>query len=191
MKAKLLTTLVATPLALSAGALVAMADTPSDMDNVNNELHVTSGMFKDGGTLPESMSCDGGAVPPMLTWSGAPDKTKSFAVEVRDLDSKDGKFTHWIVSGIAKNVSAIGGVPEGAVAGLNSNGDNGWAAVCPPAGQTHRYEFTVYALDKNIESRDFNMGLLDSAMKGHVLGSGSIVGSYRRGGEATGGAMQP
>jgi Raf kinase inhibitor-like YbhB/YbcL family protein len=186
MKPSILTALVVAPLALGAGTLAALADTA---DPPAADLHVTSGLFKNGAVLPTSLTCDGGGIPPMLTWSGAPDKTKSFAVEVRDLDAKAGTFAHWVVSGIPKNLSAIGGVPEGAVAGMNSNGDNGWAPACPPAGETHRYSFMVFALDKNIESRDFTMGLLDSAMQGHILASGSIVGTYERLGAA--GDMTP
>jgi Raf kinase inhibitor-like YbhB/YbcL family protein len=159
------------PLTLVAAA--ALADPP-------RTLQVTSGMFRDGEALPLAMTCDGGGIPPMLTWAGAPTAAKSFAVEVRDLDAPDGKLAQWIVSGIPKNVNAIGEVPEGAVAGLNRNGDNGWAPPCSAAGETHRYAFTVFALDMDIASRDFTHDKLEAALKGHVLMSGEIVGWYTR-----------
>jgi Raf kinase inhibitor-like YbhB/YbcL family protein len=167
---------------VAAGTLVAGADTHV---NPPADLTVTSGLFQNQGTLPTEMSCDGADTPPMLTWSGAPAGTKSFAIEVRDLDNHDGRFSHWIVSGIPANLNAIGGVPPGAVAGMNSDGDNGWDGPCPPAGETHRYQFTVMAIDKDIHSRDFTLDKLDSAMNGHVLASGAIVAAYTRPAGAT------
>nr|HEX4318076.1 YbhB/YbcL family Raf kinase inhibitor-like protein [Kofleriaceae bacterium] len=168
---------VITTFALAASSLVAYADKHV---NPPADLTVTSGMFKDKGAIPTEMTCDGAETPPMLTWSGAPDNTKSFAIEVRDLDNQGGKFAHWIVSGIKKDVTSIGGVPDGAVAGMNAKGDNGWMGPCPPAGATHRYQFTVFALDKNLNSRDYTLDKLDSAVKGHVVASGAIVGTYTR-----------
>jgi Raf kinase inhibitor-like YbhB/YbcL family protein len=165
------------PFLVAAGTLVAAADTHV---NPPADLNVSSGQFDNNGALPVSMTCDGADNPPMLTWSGAPDGTKSFAIEVRDLDNRDGRFAHWVVSGIPKNLDSIGGVPPGAVAGMNSHGDNGWDGPCPPAGETHRYQFTVMALDKDIHSRDFTLDKLDAAVNGHVLASGAIIGSYTR-----------
>jgi Raf kinase inhibitor-like YbhB/YbcL family protein len=51
---------------------------------------------------------------------------------------------------------------------------------CPPSG-THRYFFKVYALDTGF---DLGAGAtkedLVSAMEGHILAEGRLVGTYRR-----------
>src|SRR5579884_2916516 len=88
---------------LKAGHLMAQVAQVKDQGNAD-KLEVTSGMFENGATLPSVLTCDGAGIPPMLAWSGAPDGTKSYAVEVRDLDAKNGKFAHWIVTGIPKNI---------------------------------------------------------------------------------------
>ncbi len=175
MKSTTLTGMLIAGLALTAGHFV-----PDVLGRNNPDLQVTSGMFQYGDTLPSAVTCDGGGIMPVLTWTGAPDATKSFAVEVRDLDAASGKFAHWIVTGIAKNLNAIGSVPDGAAAGMNSKGTSGWEPPCPPMGQTHRYAFTVFALDKNIVNPDFTLDKLHSAIDGHVLASGQIVGEYTR-----------
>ncbi len=172
MKSTALTGILFAALALTVGHLAHTKDNPA-------KLQVTSGMFQNGGTMPSAMTCDGNGIPPMLTWAGVPDGTKSFALEVRDLDTKN-RFVHWIVTGIDKNVSAIGALPEGAVAGENSRGDNSWDPPCPPMGETHRYQFTVFALDKDISNRDFTVDKLDKAVEGHTLASGDIVAKYTR-----------
>jgi phosphatidylethanolamine-binding protein (PEBP) family uncharacterized protein len=35
---------------------------------------------------------------------------------------------------------------DGAVQAANSGGQPGWQPFCPPAGETHRYQFVLYAL---------------------------------------------
>ena len=57
--------------------------------------------------MPAAMTCDGAATLPQLTWSGAPERTKSFALVVTDPDAPKGTFVHWVISGIPANVTSI------------------------------------------------------------------------------------
>jgi Raf kinase inhibitor-like YbhB/YbcL family protein len=170
---------------LSCAAGTAAADPPTKANPIEGSLTVTSTQFKDGGPMPADMTCDGTARMPQLSWSGAPDRTKSFAISVTDPDAPKGTFVHWVVSGIPANVTSLTAVPEGAVAGMNSNGDNGWQAPCPPPGTAHRYVFTVYALDTKLGDRDLTNARLDTAMNGHILAKGTITAHYERAGQAT------
>lgn len=165
---------------VAAGGFTALADPPTKPEPFVGSLAVTSPQFTDHGPLPANMSCDGAQKQPQLSWSGAPDGTKSFAITVEDHDAPTGNFVHWVVSGIPANVHAISGVPDGAVAGPNSNGDNGWQGACPPPGGAHRYVFTVYALDAKIRDRDLTAARLDTAMAGHILATGAITAIYKR-----------
>ena len=65
--------------------------------------------------------------------------------------------------------------------GENSWGETGWDGPAPPPGKPHRYVFTLYALDTEL---DVQPGLtkdeLLDAMEGHVLGTAELVGTYQR-----------
>ncbi|MCG7850552.1 MAG: YbhB/YbcL family Raf kinase inhibitor-like protein [ANME-2 cluster archaeon] len=57
----------------------------------------------------------------------------------------------------------------------------GYNGPCPPPGKPHRYFFKVYALDTMLELKNgVTKSQLESAMKGHILGQGSITGKYAR-----------
>ncbi|MDT8358238.1 MAG: YbhB/YbcL family Raf kinase inhibitor-like protein [Methanomicrobiaceae archaeon] len=65
--------------------------------------------------------------------------------------------------------------------GENDIGVLGYWGPCPPAEEEHRYRFTVYALDM---LPDPGEGVDDAAVyrmiKGHVLATGTLAGTYRR-----------
>jgi Raf kinase inhibitor-like YbhB/YbcL family protein len=71
--------------------------------------------------------------------------------------------------------------PDGAKQGKNDFRRIGYGGPCPPPGKPHRYVFTVYALD--IEPGlpvDATRKDLLSAMQGHILAEGQLVGLYER-----------
>jgi len=58
----------------------------------------------------------------------------------------------------------------------------GYGGPCPPAGHgVHRYYFKVYALDTSLglDAGATKSDLL-SAMKGHILAEGRLMGTYER-----------
>lgn len=114
-------------------------------------MTVSSTAFIQGG-LPARYTCrSGGTAPanPPITWSGAPLGTKSFALVVDDSDAPITPFIYWIVYNISPDTTDIPqrGLPPGARQAANSAGKTGYDPPCPVAGQTHRYRFTVYALN--------------------------------------------
>ncbi len=144
--------------------------------------------FQEGGWIPSQCTCDGKDLSPDLAWSGAPDGTKSFALICEDPDAPMGTWIHWVVFNIPARLSRLPmGVPttrelaEGARQGLNDFHRIGYGGPCPPKGSTHRYFFTLYALD-TILSLDPGIRKEDllRAMKGHVLSETRLMGRYRR-----------
>lgn len=143
---------------------------------------MTSAAFTEGAGIPKKYSCDGSSVSPPLKWSGAPAQTASFALIVDDPDAPVGTFTHWVAFDIPSMQTEI---PEGAKtagkAGRNSAGRNGYTGPCPPSG-THRYIFTVYALD--VSALNLNEGAsrdqVSNAMKGYIVAEGKLMGRYSR-----------
>jgi Raf kinase inhibitor-like YbhB/YbcL family protein len=149
------------------------------------DFTLTSSSFPAGGSIPSRFTCDGEDASPALAWEGAPDGTTSFALVVDDPDARG--FVHWLLLDLGG--SASGSIPEGysespdaTVQGTNDFGRVGWGGPCPPSG-THRYVFTLVALDAPLALAGAPRGdEVHGAMDGHELGRATLEGSYRRGG---------
>jgi Raf kinase inhibitor-like YbhB/YbcL family protein len=124
-----------------------------------DEFKVTSADFKDGKVQEAQFSnvfgCTGGNISPDISWSGAPEGTKSFAVTMYDKDAPTGSgFWHWVVidiPGDAKSLpagagAAVAKLPEGADMINNDASVAAFLGACPPPGETHEYKITVKAL---------------------------------------------
>lgn len=150
------------------------------------ELKSTS--FSDGASIPARYTCDGAGVSPSLDWSGAPGSTKSFALVVHDPDAPV-DFTHWLaydipqgVNQLAEGASNNGAMPSGSVEGVNGFRRMGYGGPCPPGGKPHHYVFLLYALDTNLGlPAGATREQVQSAMRGHIVATGRLVGSYGRG----------
>lgn len=73
-------------------------------------------------------------------------------------------------------------LPTGTREGKNDWGETGWRGPSPPTGR-HRYFFELNALDRVLP--DLNMPSrhdLEAAMKGHVLGTATLMGTYAKAG---------
>ena len=55
-----------------------------------------SSAFDQGGPIPRRHCCEGEDLSPPLSWSGAPEGTRSLALVVDDPDAPAGTFTHWL-----------------------------------------------------------------------------------------------
>jgi len=143
-------------------------------------MRLRSRNFEDGGRIPSEFTCDGRDVSPQLSWEDAPDGTKSFALSVVDPDAPGGTFIHWLVCGIPEDADEIdqGRLPDGAKQVRNDFGKKDYGGPCPPSG-THRYVFTLYALDTEYlegvnEHNFFEM------VEEHTLGKAALTGLYKR-----------
>ena len=103
--------------------------------------------------MPERFSCEGDNISPPLGWTGIPDHAGSLAVVLTDLDAATPPFFHWVLLNLPTSVESMeeGEVPPGAVEGEASSGSIGYVGPCPPAGETHRYAVTVYALSRMLD----------------------------------------
>lgn len=157
---------------------------------------LTSNDLVDGGTLSDAQVYAKGNSSPHLSWSGAPEGTKSFAITCYDPDAPTGSgFWHWTVANIPADISelasgagAVGGanLPAGAIQGRTDFGDAGFGGAAPPAGHgPHRYIFTVFAVDveKLDVTADNSGAVYGFNLHFHTLAKASITGIY----ENTGG----
>lgn len=142
-------------------------------------MKLTSKDFADKSSIPSEFTCDGRNVSPQLSWNDVPERTQSFALRVTDPDAVGG-WIHWLVYDISKEVRSIekNRLPEGVKEVMNDFGKKHYGGPCPPSG-THRYVFTVYALDvehlEGVNMRNF----LDKVEK-HAIENAEIMGLYKR-----------
>jgi len=147
------------------------------------ELSVTSVSFADGGAIPTEYTCDGRGVPPSLRMDRVPQDTKSLAILMDDLDAEKGIAVHWMVWNVDPKNADIGGMTAGtgSVMGMNYANQAGYAAPCPPEGETHRYVWSVYASDRVLGiSQNATRAQFKNALSGHVLAKGQLTGTYSR-----------
>ena len=154
-------------------------------------LSLTSPAFTANGEIPKEYTCEGGDHSPELSWSGAPQGTKSFALIEDDPDAPDPKapkttWVHWVLYDIPASVTALPKdaakhLPTGTREGLNDWKRAGYGGPCPPVGR-HRYFHKLYALDTTLgDLKQPNKAALEQAMQGHVLGKAELVGTYQKG----------
>ena len=149
---------------------------------------LSSGAFQDNEYIPVNFTCDGDDLSPALEWNGAPEDTMSYAIIVDDPDAYPGAFTHWIIFNIPEHISRLQEgiprkpqLPDGSLQGQNDFGSTGYGGPCPPRGKPHHYQFTLYALDRNLNAIEgiSKKQILDT-MKGHILAQVRLTGLYAR-----------
>jgi Raf kinase inhibitor-like YbhB/YbcL family protein len=155
---------------------------------------VTSTSVEDGKPLPLAQLSGMFGVPggrdasPQLSWSGAPDGTKGYAVTVYDPDAPTmSGFWHWAVANIPATVTSLpegagddtgSGLPEKAVQLPNDARATRFVGGAPPAGHgEHRYVVTVHALDVDDIGvpADGTPALLGFTMTSHVLARATLT----------------
>ncbi|MEM9088033.1 MAG: YbhB/YbcL family Raf kinase inhibitor-like protein [Cyanobacteria bacterium P01_F01_bin.53] len=159
------------------------------------DFNLTSTTVSEGTTLTnahvfEGFGCAGENQSPQLSWTGAPEGTKSYAINVYDPDAPTGSgWWHWNVvnipattTAIAQNASGNDTLPGEALEIRNDYGTIGFGGACPPPGEVHRYIFTVYAL--GTESLELpenpSNALVGFMIRANMLESASITAVYNR-----------
>ncbi|MCW0330557.1 kinase inhibitor [Pantoea ananatis] len=157
-------------------------------------MRVYSQDLHDGDKMPEKhvfngMGYQGDNLSPHLAWEDAPEGTKSFVITCFDPDAPTGSgWWHWVVANIPAETTSLpqgagsgkAALPAGALQTRTDFGQAGYGGAAPPAGETHRYIFSVHALD--VDNIDVDEGS-SGAMVGfnvhfHVLASASLTVHY-------------
>jgi Raf kinase inhibitor-like YbhB/YbcL family protein len=157
-------------------------------------LTLTSPDFQDGGVIPNKYTqADSSPVSPKLEWTHVPAGTQSFVLLMHDPDVALGKktddVTHWMAFNIpgtatelAQGQSAEPKLSDGMIQIVNTGRKVGFMGPgAPPAGPDHHYTFELFALDTKLElGPDATRDQVVSAMQGHILGKGVLVGRFHR-----------
>ena len=155
-------------------------------------LTIRSSAFADQARIPKRFTGDGEDVSPELSWSGVPAGAKELALICDDPDAPTPEpWVHWVIykipttaTGLRENIPKTGSMsePAGAMQGVNSWSAIGYRGPAPPRGHgVHHYHFKLYAVDTalNVAAGVDNKKLL-SAMQGHIVAQGELVGTYER-----------
>lgn len=155
--------------------------------------------IKSGGRIAEEQvfngfGCSGKNVSPALSWSGAPQQAKSFALLVHDPDAPTGGagWWHWLVVNIPADTKELkkdagkqdgSNLPKGALQIRTDFGAPGWGGPCPPPGdKPHRYVFTLHALkvDKLDLPEGATASLAGFMVNANSIGKARLTGRYGR-----------
>lgn len=159
--------------------------------DIPDTIKVSSPAFFHDQPMPERFTADGAKISPSLAWSGVPQNARSVVLVIEDADSPTpSPITHAIVLGLSLR---NGELKEGALPspdhkgdphamGINSHLQLTYLPPDPPPGHgLHRYLFQFFALDiLSINEDHPSTASLRTAMSGHVLAKGLLIGTYRR-----------
>lgn len=160
------------------------------------EFRLSSESFANGAVFSPAQ-VNAGAHPkgldlsPQLSWYGAPEGTRSFAVTMFDPDAPTASgYWHWAVADLPGSVTSLAegagtpGSPDMSAAALTLRNDAGSPAYMgssPPEGHgPHRYMVVVHAVD--VESlglaADATPATLGFKLHFHTLGRARLTGLY-------------
>ncbi len=166
------------------------APLPHDFHPEVHAFTVTSTDLAPGADLGDAQVLSGGNASPQLRWEGFPEGTKSFAVTCFDPDAPTGSgFWHWVLFDLPVSVTELPagagsgkfeGLPAGAVHVRNDYGTADFGGAAPPAGERHRYVFTVYAVDQEElgPDGDASPAVVGFNLRFHTLGRAQLIGEY-------------
>jgi Raf kinase inhibitor-like YbhB/YbcL family protein len=176
-----------------AVALVASSVSPASAQGL---FTLSSQSFKDGerlavknaGNLKSNPNCVGENISPALSWSNAPEGTKSFAIFMFDPEGRPpGGVSHWVAYGIPASVT---GFAEGEISKASDKYVGGTSLMkistyfgpCPPPGQVHHYMFTLMATDLEPTALAAGLERADAmkALDGHVKQATSLISTFAK-----------
>ncbi|MGJ8580724.1 MAG: YbhB/YbcL family Raf kinase inhibitor-like protein [Psychromonas sp.] len=148
---------------------------------------ISSTVMQDGGTLPKIYTCDGESINPPISWQGAPEGTKSYAV-IMHHNAPEG--IHWYLTlyNLAVNITHLDSDfsfnKEQGQQGTNSvNQQTEYAPPCSKGPGEKAYTVTVYALSEEAALNDnthVDRATLLDAIKEITLASAQMTVTYQR-----------
>ncbi len=148
-------------------------------------FELTSTAFANGETIPQKYTCDGLDLSPPLKWTDTPAGTESLALICDDPDAPAGIWVHWVLYGLSPDTTGlaegVSEMPTNGKQGKNDFGRIGYGGPCPPRGPVHRYFFTLYALNADLDlSPGMTKANLLKEMEGHIIAEAELIGRYGR-----------
>ena len=146
---------------------------------------VTSPAFEDGGKYPVEFTGDGDGVSPPLAWTGAPEGTTGYALQLwhKPMPDRDEVKSYWVVTGIPAAVTGLEKNARGVGKdGFNDKNRTGYDPMKSKGPGVKEYHVTVYALSAEPQFRGEKVtraGLL-AAVKDIALAESTLSYKYER-----------
>lgn len=157
-----------------------------DPTSSNGTFMLTSSEVTEGGALPKEFTCDGASATLPLSWNGAPEGTKSFAVIMHHIPGPGDSHWYWVLYNIPANISNL----EKNVTGIGTLGNNSvnekavYAPPCSKGPGEKVYTYTVYALSAepqlSVSATEVTRAVLLNAIKDITLASAALNVTYTR-----------
>lgn len=153
-----------------------------------SDMRLTSTAFGDGDTIPSRYTGVGLDTSPALSWTGAPEGTKAFAVICHDPDAPlvtpggTYGFVHWVLYNIPASRSELDEGSSDFTSGKNDFGHVAYGGPMPPVGHgKHQYYFWVLALDKELEMEaGLTLWQLLARVEPNLIAMNRLVGTFER-----------
>jgi Raf kinase inhibitor-like YbhB/YbcL family protein len=173
----------------------------TSMASAQGVFTLTSTTFKDGQLMPRKVSnvnpqnanCVGENVSPQLSWSNAPEGTKSFAILMEDPEARGAAGVHhWVAYGIPPTVTSFaeGEVSKPSdkyVGGKSTQGVGNYSGPCTGPGAPHHYTFVLIATDfdpkelpPGLTREEFLAKLVPQGGMSHAKGTTGLVGLFQK-----------
>src|SRR5512132_110517 len=152
-------------------------------------LTLKSSAFGQEQRIPDRHTCEGDDISPPLSWSGAPLRTRSFALICSDPDAPMKTWYHWAIFDIPATADhldegiAAGARVDGFGQAVSDFGRPGYGGPCPPKGHgEHHYRFHLVALDVSalVVAEKAHCRDVERAAAPHVLAEAVLTGIYSR-----------
>ncbi len=164
--------------------------TPSPGGGSTPTMALESTTFNNDSPIPAVYTQDGGNISPPLEWFDVPAGTQELAIIMEDTDSGPVFFVHWVIYKIPATLTGLPANlptdttltnPQGVLQGLNSGFGTGYLGPQPPAGETHHYRFTLYALSAPLDvAPSLTAAALRINMEGKIITETTLVGTFTR-----------
>jgi len=162
---------------------------PYDLLPAVPSFTVTSQDVSDGQPLKDDQVAAEGNTSPQLSWSGAPEGTRSFVVTCFDPDAPTPSgFWHWVLVDLPGDVTSLDAgaatkpLPGKAFHVRNDGGEAAFMGAAPPQGdQVHRYFFVVHAVSEDSLGVDelASPAVVSFNLAFKTLGRAVVHGTYR------------
>ena len=162
---------------------------PYDLLPTTDSFTLTSSDVHDGRPLQDDQVASAGNTSPQLSWSGAPEGTRSYVVTCFDPDAPTPSgFWHWVLVDLPADVTSLetgaagAELPGDAFHCRNDGGEKGFLGAAPPPGdQVHRYFFVVHAVGEESlgVDADASPAAVSFNLASKTLGRAILHGTYQ------------
>lgn len=148
------------------------------------QMHIKR--LNEGEAFPLANTGRGDDISPEIKLTGLTSDAQTLAITLEDLTHPIRNFTHWVIWNIpatdtipaaipaGKTVASLDGAKQGIAYGMHR-----YAGPKPPEGKQHRYRFTVYVLDCELDlSANSTKRKFLEVAEGHILQQASIAGVF-------------